>query len=194
MTLKSSGREPHEIDWRHRGEEKHGREAGGQARARSSARQGIDTREPCRASAAARETPGTRSSRTARRTAPRRADRCTTCRSKSRPLRGSGVRSIVKKGNVDDRAEVDIAAALEEDAVGPGELLPDPDQILTLEREVAVAHDAVGEAVVGRLVSLERLRGSRKIDRHGKPRDRRRPPPSWPGRPDAACRPCAASA
>ena len=62
---------------------------------------------------------------------------------------------------------VHLAAPFEEDAFRPGKLFPHPQQIAALEREVPVFRQAVGEAVVGRLVTLESVGCAREIDGNG---------------------------
>src|SRR5690348_16697705 len=59
---------------------------------------------------------------------------------------------------------MEVTPLLQEDAFRRRELLPDPDQILPLERHVAVAGEAVGQAVVRRLVAFEPQRRSGEID------------------------------
>ena len=157
------GREPDEVDRCHRGKEKHRREAGGQTRARSSCRQvSIRERHVERQQQRVKHEEAGRPEQPDERRGKQRIDvRLPVVEAAPRGVRGALHREKGKRGRP---AEVDIAAALEEDAVRAGELLPDPNQILALEREVPVAREAVGQAVVGRLVSLEPLRGSRKID------------------------------
>ena len=76
--------------------------------------------------------------------------------------------------------EVDPAAALQEDALGRRELLPDAHEVLTLEREIEITREAVRQAVVGRFVAFEPSRGARIIERDGKPQEGQRRQRRWP--------------
>ena len=72
-------------------------------------------------------------------------------------------------GNPDVRAKAIRLPRFRKMPSGPGKLLPDAHEVLTLEREVEITRDAVREAVVGRLVAFEASGGARIIERHGQP-------------------------
>ena len=58
--------------------------------------------------------------------------------------------------------------ALEEDPFRSREFLPDADQILTLEREIEIAREAVRETVVGGFIALEALGVLRHVKRRSR--------------------------
>ncbi len=70
-------------------------------------------------------------------------------------------------GKAPDALQIDGLPPLEEDAFRCGKLLPDPDQIPTLEGEIEVPGEAVPEAVIGRLVSLKSQLRLRQIHGEG---------------------------
>ena len=73
-----------------------------------------------------------------------------------------------------------FAAALQEDALGAGKLLPDAHEVLALEREVEVTREAVREAVVGGAVAFEASARRGEVDRHAPARAGRRRHRRWP--------------
>ena len=72
------------------------------------------------------------------------------------------------KGNFPAASNVDRLAALQEDSLRAGKLLPDANQILALELKIEIARETVGENVIGRLVAFEpTAAGLGKVNGHG---------------------------
>ena len=78
--------------------------------------------------------------------------------------RGIGSPDDAEEGKAAAPLHVELTAALEEDPLRRREFFPDPNEVLPFERHVAVAGEAVGQAVIGRLVSLEAKGRPRKVD------------------------------
>ena len=105
--------------------------------------------------------------------------------------RGIGSADDAEVGKAAARLHTELAAALQKDPFRRREFFPDPNEVLPFERHVPVAGEAVGQAVIGRLVSLETKGRPRKVDgnrqrqEEGEPRQHR----GASGAPDQALEP-----